>query len=338
MNLLQKGAISIAIFGTMTAIYATEFEIMPTVGKKIANKDTTLDDSKVLIGIRGTAYVTPNIGIQAVGESSLNNPTIGGGDTDIERASLNALYEKRSGKIRPYVMAGAGYEWTHGNTVKLTDDDSQAFANAGAGVKIDLQKNLSLVTEVKGMHKFENGDNDVIGTVGLGLRVGAPEEKTPACASKKVLTLDEFSKMCKAKPVQEATAPMPVTAMQHEPKVVAKEKAAPAVKKMAVEETTCVVEEPVVTEPVQKAEESVEGAPIPEGYYVQMAALFKSNGAMLTGKLERKKYPYVTYNTKRNGKDVTLILAGPYESRKEAKVALKYLRRLSRGAFVKKLP
>ncbi len=341
MNLLQKGLVSIAVIGAATVLLATEFEIMPTVGKKIANDDKTLDDSKVLMGIRGTAYVTPNIGIQAVGESSLNNPTIGGGDTDIERASLNAIYEKRTGKIRPYVMAGAGYEWTHGNTVKLTDDDSQAFANAGAGVKFDLKNNLSIVTEVKGMHKFENGDNDVIGTVGLGMRVGAVEEKKPACAPKKVLTLDEFSKMCKTKPVQAVPQPMPVTRMQSEPEVVVEEQVTPVAKAPVAEttsEVTCVVEGAVVPESAETKPESTEGTPIPEGYYVQMAALFKSNGAILTGKLERKKYPYVTYNTKRAGKDVTLILAGPYHSRKEAKVALKYLRRLSRGAFIKKLP
>ncbi len=330
MNLLQKGFVSIVTIGALSALLGAQYEIMPTVGKKFADDDKTLDDSKVLMGIRGTMYVTPNIGIQAVGESSLNNPTIGGGDTDIERASLNAVYEKSTGKVRPYVMAGAGYEWTHGNTVKLTDDDSQAFANAGAGVKFELKKNLSLVTEVKGMHKFENGDNDLIGTVGLGMRVGAPEEKAPTCSSKKVLTLDEFSKMCKTKTVQAAPQPMPVTQMQSEPEVVAEEKVT-AVKEAPVKET-CTMEGQVVTQT------HAEGAPIPEGYYVQMAALFKTNGDILTGKLERKNYPYVTYNTKRRGKDVTLVLVGPYQSRKEAKVSLKYLRRLSRGAFVKKLP
>ncbi len=341
MNLLQKGVVCVVAIGALSSLFGTEFEIMPTVGKKIADDDKTLDDSKVLMGIRGTAYVTPNIGIQAVGESSLNNPTIGGGDTDIERASLNAIYEKRSGRVRPYVMAGAGYEWTHGNTVKLTDDDSQAFANAGAGVKFDLKKNLSLVTEVKGMHKFENGDNDLIGTVGLGMRVGAPEEKKPTCSAKKVLTLDEFSKMCKAQKSAPSIEPMPVTQMQHEPQVVVEERV-PVVEespKKATEEIpvarTCEIEGPIVTE--NEAKKGA-GTPIPEGYYVQMAALFKSNGAILTGKLERKKYPYVTYNTKRGGKDVTLVLVGPYHSRKEASIARRYLKRLSRGAFVKKFP
>ncbi len=322
MNVLQKRLLAVVAAVAVSNLYAVQFEIMPTVGKKIANKDTTLDDSKVLMGIRGTAYVTPNTGIQLTAESSLNNPTIGGGDTDIERLSVNGIYEGGNAKVRPYVTAGVGYEWTHGNTVQLTDDDSQPYYNAGVGVKFGLKKNLSLVTEVKGMHKAENGDNDIIGTVGLGMKIGAPEEKKPACApAKKVLSLDEFSRMCKTKqpapqPAKMVQAPVEVQQMQHEPAVVESE-------------TTCVVE----SAPVE--EESVE---IPTGYYVQMAALFKSSGAMLTSKLERKNYPYVVYNTKRGGRDVALVLVGPYHSRKEASVAKRYLRRLSRGAFVKKFP
>ncbi len=323
MNVLQKRLLAIVAAVAVSNLYAVQFEIMPTVGKKIANKDTTLDDSKVLMGIRGTAYVTPNTGIQLTAESSLNNPTIGGGDTDIERAAVNGIYEGGTAKVRPYVTAGVGYEWTHGNTVQLTDDDSQPYANAGVGVKFGLKNNLSLVTEVKGIHKFENGDNDLIGTVGLGMKIGAPAQKAPTCApAKKVLSLDEFSRMCKTKPAAAQPAPMPeapaaVETVQSEPAAVVEP------------EATCVVE----STPAE--EESVE---IPEGYYVQMAALFKSSGAMLTSKLERKNYPYVVYNTKRGGRDVALVLVGPYHSRREASVAKRYLRRLSRGAFVKKFP
>ncbi len=340
MNRLQKGVVALLGFGMLTSLSAVQFEIMPTVGKKIRNKDTTLDDSKVLMGIRGTAYVTPNVGIQAVAESSLNNPTAGGGETDIERGSLNVIYEKSTnGRIKPYIMAGAGYEWTHGNAVKQTDDDSQPFANAGIGVKFGIKENLNLVTEVKGIHKFENGDDDIIGTVGLGMKIGAPVQKKPTCGSgQKALSLDEFSKMCKTKTAASAAAivsdkPVAVESLQQQPAVTGT--------------VTAVQEVPVVTQEVGttcRTEESAavsagtEEAQIPEGYYVQMAALFKSNGEILTAKLEQKNYPYVLYNTQRAGKDVTLVLVGPYNSKQEAAVARKYLRRLARGAFVKKFP
>lgn len=327
MHMLQKGVVALVTVGAFTLVSATQFEITPTVGKRISGKDTTLDDKKVLMGIRGTAYVTPNVGIQAVAESSQNNPTIGGGDTDIERGSLNVIYEGGTQKIRPYALVGAGYEWTHGNTVKLTDDDSQPFYNAGVGVKFGINDKLDLVTEVKGMHKAENGDNDLIGTVGLGMKVGGVVQKKPKCATKKVLTLEEFSKMCQA-PKIAAPSPMPaetvtVEKMQTEPAVVVEKSAEP------VE-----VEGPVVMEKPAASESTG----IPEGYYVQLAALFKSSGDILIRKLERKNYPYVIHTTKRGGKDVTLILAGPYQSRKEAVIAKRYLKRVSHGAFVKKFP
>ena len=338
MTILQKGLVSVLTVAALSTLYAAQFEIMPTVGKKIANDDTTLDDSKVLLGVRGTAYVTPNIGIQLVGETSSSNPTIGGGDTDIERGAVNVLYEGGTQKVRPYVIAGLGYEMTHGATVKTTNDDSQMFYNAGAGVKFGLTDRVSLVTEVKGMHKVENSDNDVIGTVGVGVKLGAVEKPVPNCNTPKAMSLDQFAKMCKTeKPAAPAHVAAPVQQLQQEPQVVEEPAPAPAPQEVVDEKTKCVVdvEGPVVMDETASVEES---GTIPEGYYVQMAALFKGSGDMLTSRLERKKYPYVLYNTKRFGKDATLVLAGPYETRKEAAVALRYLKRLSRKAFVKRFP
>ena len=350
MTILQKGLVSVLTVAALSTMYAAQFEIMPTVGKKITNDDSTLDDSKVLWGIRGTAYVTPNVGIQLVGETSSANPTIGGGDTDIERGSLNILYEGGTKNIRPYVVAGAGYEATHGATVQTTNDDSQMFYNAGVGVKFGVTDRVSVVTEVKGMHKVENHDDDVIGTVGVGVKLGEISKPAPNCDTPKAMSLDQFAKMCKTKktvtPVQVVE---PAPQLQHEPKVVT-EPVEQVVEEATVqsvstsqdvvdEKTKCVVdvdlEGPVVMDDDTAAQES---GTIPEGYYIQMAALFKGNGELLTSRLERKKYPYVLYNTKRFGKDAILVLAGPYETRKEAVVALRYLKRLSKKAFVKRFP
>ena len=325
MNLLQKGLVSIVTIGAISGLFAVEYEITPTVGKMVGSKDTTLDDSKTLVGIRGTAYVTPNVGVQAVAESSLKNPTLGGGDTDIERGAVNVVLEKRFEKVTPYVTGGVGYEWTHGNTVKLTNDDSQMFYNAGAGVKLNINKRVNVMAELKGIHKVENSDDDLIATVGVGMKVGAVEQKQPVCQTTKALSLQEFSRICKTAPSAAAApmaeVPVEVTQLQTEPQVVTEE---------VVETETCVVE--------PAAETVSEAAEIPEGYYVQMAALFKSSGDMLTSRLERKNYPYVVYETKRGGRDVKLILVGPYQSKGEAKVALRYLKRLSKGAFVKRFP
>ncbi len=65
-----------------------------------------------------------------------------------------------------------------------------------------------------------------------------------------------------------------------------------------------------------------------------MAALFKGNGGVLTDRLERKDYPYLLQDVTRYGKEAKLILVGPYATRQEANIAIKYLKRLKRDAFI----
>ncbi len=337
MNILLKGVTVLLAGGILFSLNAAQFELTPTIGKKVYNKDSTLDDSEVLFGIRGTAYATENIALEATLESSTNNKTLGGGDTDIERGSLNLIFEAPGAKIRPYLTGGIGYERTHGNTVKTTNDDSQAYYNGGVGMKFDINDNINLLTEVKGMHKIENGDNDIIATVGLGVKFGQKTAKKPTCETPAALSLDEFAKMCKT---PKAAAPSVVQMPQQEiatqvQQNVVVEQNIPVAQTIPAD--NCVVElsdKPII----QETQEKSETADIAEGYYIQMAALFRGNGELLTSKLERKNYPHVLYNTTRFGKDATLVLVGPYESRKEASIALKYLKRLSRKAFVKRFP
>ena len=293
----------------------------------------------MLFGVRAAAYATDNIALEATLESSLKNETLGGGDTDIERGSLNLIVEAPGNKVRPYLTGGIGYERTHGNTVKTTNDDSQGYYNGGVGVKFDINDNINLLTEVKGMHKIENGDNDIIATVGLGVKFGQKSEKKPAssCETPAALSLDEFAKMCKTpQPVQapvQIQQPSPQTQTIVKQSVVEQE-SIPVAQTIPVENEVVEFED----KPVIEEKESAKSAEIAEGYYVQLAALFKGNGEILTSKLERKNYPHVLYNTTRFNKDATLVLVGPYESRKEALVALRYLKRLSKKAFVKRFP
>jgi len=118
------------------------------------------------------------------------------------------------------------------------------------------------------------------------------------------------------------------------------EKVAAVAPAVVVEETipadAIVLEEDATiaeTQPVETS--SVEEAPASEdGYYVQMAALFKGNGESLIKRLEQKNYPYVKHNVTRGGREATLILVGPYSTKLEASVASKYLKRLKRDAFI----
>ncbi len=340
MNGFLKSTGLMILAGALVGVSAAKIEITPTLSKQISKKEKTLDDSKVMLGIRGTAFINDNVGLQAVLESSNNNKTLGTGGTygksDIERGTLNAVYEVTGHRVRPYGVVGVGYERTHDDslhTVTHNNDDSQVFYNAGVGVKFGINKNIDLVTEVKAIHKVENSDDDIIGTVGVGVKFGENAQKTPTCAAPKALSLQQFSKMCKtptpAPVAVVSTAPvvMPVQPQQ----VVQNVRVQQPVEQQVQTPENCVVE-------VDQSVEVPAGDVIPEGEYVQMAALFKGNGTLLTSKLERKNYPYTMYNTKRFGKDATLVLVGPYESTKEARVALRYLKRLSRKAFIKRFP
>ena len=341
MNLLVKSISLVVLSGVFMQVSAVKLELTPTISKKITNKDTTLRDNKVMLGIRGTAYLNDNVGIQLGVESSNNNRTLGVGGgygkTDIERGTVNAIYEVSGKRVRPYGLVGIGYERTHDdnvNTVTNNNDDSQVFYNAGAGVKFGINDNVDIVTEVKAIHKVENSDDDIMGTVGVGIKFGETNQKEPTCASPKALSLDQFAKMCKTPATQPVAKVQQTQPMAVQKEIPVQQPVAQPVLQEAQPADNCVVEVESDEGSVEVSEDNV----VPQGYYVQLAALFKGNGEILTNRLERKNYPYILHNAKRFGKDATLVLVGPYQSKKEAKIAQRYLKRLSRKAFIKRFP
>lgn len=317
-----------------TSAYAVKIEVMPTVGKAVYKaKDDTLKDDEILYGIRGAVFLNDQVGVQAAYEASTSNE-VGtlGAETDIERVSANIIYEMNHGKrIRPYGIIGVGNESTHGLTAPALNQGSQGFVHAGAGLKFGITKRVDLITEAKWMRKLSNNDDDVIATIGLGVNTGSsvkPAAQIPSVQAttdiQNAINLAEFRKISEKGVTQKITQTEVVEKVAAiEPAVV---ETIPADAIIIDEEITDIVENEFIEEMAAPTSE--------DGFYIQMAALFKGDGKVLTDRLEQKDYHYVLHNVERRGKTATLILVGPYQSKVEANIARGYLKRLKKDAFI----
>jgi cell division septation protein DedD len=314
---------------------------MPTVGKAFKAENDLLKDDEILYGVRGTVFLNDQVAVQAAYESSTDNEVGNlGAKTDLERVSANIVYEMNPNKrIRPYGIVGVGNESTHGLTAPSLNQGSQGFVNVGAGLKFGLSKRIDLVTEARWIRKLSNNDDDIIATIGLGINTGSTAsnaksvDKIPSVAAtsdvQNAINLAEFRKLSEKK--KEQTQPQ-TQVVEH---IATVESAATVVPEESIPANAIILgEDEAVVSIESDVVETVEPLATDNGYYVQMAALFKGKGESLTNRLESKDYHYVLHNVEKRGKEATLILVGPYESRVEANVAKKYLKRLKKDAFI----
>lgn len=336
---VNKLVSALLISSLATSLHAVKIEVMPTVGKAFKASDDSLQDDEILYGVRGTVFLNDEVGVQAAYEASTSNvlKNRGGAETDIERISVNAIYQKNTGKrVRPYILVGMGNESTHGEIAPKQNDGSQGFINAGAGLKFGLTKRVDVVTEAKWQRKLSNNDDDFIATLGLGVNTGVNKPKAPSVPSvnttsqaQNALNLAEFKKLYEKKVATSA----PVVAAA--PLEVVEEGIAPlAAIDEGIPADAIILDDNAIVEPVATVENEVQPAASDSGYYVQMAALFKGDGHALTSRLEQKDYPYVLHNVSKGNREATLVLVGPYESRTEASVAIGHLKRLKSDAFI----
>ncbi len=219
--------------------------------------------------------------------------------TDIERYYINGLHEIHNGsRLIPFVFAGFGYEQVN---TKRAGYDSGGFFNAGGGLKYKVSDRFALVSEAKAIKKFDDGDLDISAMLGLGLYFGG------AKAVKREPTVIEHLSKTKIEP---ALPPAPTVTVVEVPKMDEKERA--------------------VAAPLHRS-----------AYYIQVAAAFKTHlqndCKHYLHQITDAGLPYRIKKTTLKGKPVELLLVGPYRSRKEAKTDLPKLRKIDKGAFIKKI-
>lgn len=307
-------------------VYAgPKYEITPMVGKKIYNYSDDaprFDDGEALIGVRANGYLTNQVSVQLGVEASKNNKMGDGGETDLERGMLSLQYDIPSkGRVTPFVLAGVGYEKLHRSAPGNVD--SQAFYNTGAGLRYSVNNRVDLVAEVREIHKVEDQDDDLIGSIGVGYKYGNTCQTTPVKGIPvKALSMKELAALT-PKTVVAPVAPAVVVPI---PAPVVVTPVAEVIDTRIEYDTSHVdiCNGATITESYEDVSAEI------QGYYVQVIALRKNSPDVIISRLNAKGYDHVL---KGEG-NLTRVLVGPYESRGAAKSALRGLKKVRHDAFI----
>ncbi len=151
-------------------IYAKKIVLTPTIGKQLSTPSKEFQDDEVLLGIGLRGHLNKNYALDMRFSTSNSNLMGDGGKSDLERGSLNLYYDVfPDAKVSPYLFAGAGYEKLHR---VYKNAKSQAFYQAGTGLRIDLTKSIELSTEAKYLKKTKSKTKEFIATMGIGAVFG----------------------------------------------------------------------------------------------------------------------------------------------------------------------
>ncbi len=245
---------------------------------------------------------------------SQNSNYSANGSTNIDRYFINGVHDVylQNPNIRPFVFAGFGYENVEHETSRLK---SQAFFDAGAGVKVPFADNINLYSEAKAIKKFDDSSLDFALALGVGFVFG-----------------------------QTISSSLPVAFVQ------------PSVQNVEIlpENDTVITKEPTtIVQQVQPLNDTItvqedqqlveiqEQTPVYEGeYYIQLAAVFHSNiddDDQIINAIQNRGEPFSIKDAEISGKNAKLLLAGPYLSYEDAKSVLPKMKKIQRGAFIKRI-
>ncbi|NPA81353.1 MAG: OmpA family protein [Epsilonproteobacteria bacterium] len=178
MKKISAIGFSLLLASSLMAADGYRYEIAPTVSKNWSDRNSGFE-SATSWGAKLNAYLNDIVGFQ-LAYDRLDNVHFRHGPqkSDIDRIGLNLLLEApNSSHVTPYMLIGGGYEKVE---VKLDDEDSQAFANVGAGFKYSINKALDAMIEARYIRKLDSYDSDVMGTFGLGYKFGYVAPPAPA--------------------------------------------------------------------------------------------------------------------------------------------------------------
>ncbi|HIO91178.1 MAG TPA: porin family protein [Campylobacterales bacterium] len=301
--------IKIAAISTIVALLNLEakVDVVISVSKPVGTVDKDFDDSEIQFGIAVQPYLTDNLALDIRLDSSNANKMADGGKSDLERMSLNLLYDfMPKSSISPYIFAGSGYEKIHRTYL---DIKSQPFLNGGIGLKVDINDDIDIRSEAKYIRMSHTKDSDVVASLGFGVKFGY-ESCIEVCEEDVLTTKPIITKnttKIKVKPaVKSAVKSIKANA------VLFDDEKKPTYKIKIIKKQT-------------KQSKSKN--------YIQVAALSnKTNVAKIIKKLKLKK---LKVRTIKKG-SVTVVLAGPYSG--GALVgAYNRVKTIQKDAFYKKL-
>ncbi len=148
-----------------------QYEISSTIGYNNFDGSSKME-SKVMYGIRATAYTNEYYGYQlsydiADSVRYSDSPE----NTNMHRFSGQIIINgEEEYKVLPYIMLGGGYELLSNET---THDVSQGFIDGGIGFRYLMREDISVNIEGKVLRKFDTDDIDYTMNVGVGYMFGA---------------------------------------------------------------------------------------------------------------------------------------------------------------------
>ena len=300
---------------------SSKYEVIPKVGQNLFDNDSGLDD-EMTYGIDMNYYFTHDTGVQ-IGYQRTDDvkylwhyPNT----TDIQRFYLNALYEPVNyGDLTPYLLAGGGYEKLSN---EIGNQKSQAFINAGVGVKYAVTPVFDLVAEAKYIKKMDSMDDDILTNVGIGYKFGNLVPNAPLASRQE----KDFS-------------PTPIPLLDDElagvNSAIAQDNLPmPKAKRKDVFEEHQALKESFTKKPIPVETNSCKEI-VEKGYYIQVGAYAHNKPVRYLSTIKQKGYQATLYEASIKGRKITKVLIGPYDSYNQAKRKLKEIRsKIVNNAFI----
>ncbi len=372
-TLLAFALSSSILFGS--SIYGKNSKYQPyqasmTIGKNSFSKDSNMKDNTVF-GIRATAYDGDifRYGLQFGYESALKTKYEGVDSTslitqtDMHRIFVNMIVDgEEEYNVVPYLLFGGGYEYLSDEISK--QDVSQGFAQTGLGFRYNMTRSLNVALEGRVLGKFDTRDVDFIFNAGIGYMFGNLESSKKRVGFNKKLEDKRLSSSnpiivsssLKSSPVKENIHNIPVSYRNNQDIDLSMTVATPLVEYKAepivVQQGSDLVvssndilsnenlEEVVFEEDIpKKANSFVSSSSDVSQLYIQMAAYRSSNNINKTvSKLRNSGYPNTIVHTiASKGRDLNLVLVGPYLTQNEVKNAQRRLKQINPHAFIYKM-
>lgn len=166
-----------------------KYEITPMIGGTYAEGNLDLDQNYGVGGLSlgfnldESMFDQVEIGIlNSLKDVEYKNSTK---DVTITRTFANLVKDyKLNDSISLYALAGAGVEWFSN---KLSTNETSPFVDYGVGIKYALNETMSLKADIRHLIETDNGDNNLLYTVGLAIPFGKKAAPAPVIVEKPVI-------------------------------------------------------------------------------------------------------------------------------------------------------
>lgn len=174
-----------------------KYEVTPMISGAITEGNLDLDRNYANAGVSlgfnldDSMFDQIELGIlRTLGDVDYKNSNQ---DTAVTRFFTNVVKEyKLNEKSSLYALAGLGVE-IYGN--EQFSNETGPFANYGFGYKYKLDNDMAIKTDVRHLVSFDNGNNNVIYTVGLAIPFGKKAAPAPVVKEEPKPVMEEPKKV-----------------------------------------------------------------------------------------------------------------------------------------------